>query len=186
MPRTIKPTLNDIKPPSLFVVSPHHLEAGAFQLRTIEGELVSEAPEPLSFEVPGQAEVLSDAEIFRMWVGYHDTMPSGAEPVISDFLRDNPRYLGQNKANTLGGAKSTPRTWTSLCHLIQGLNSHVTVPGANGQWIAPERLVCQVVGTAPGLALLQYAKDKGLNVLNEKPKGVAPALSSQFGPQTVW
>lgn len=185
MPRTTKPTLNDIKPPSLLVVSPY-LEAGAYQSRIIEGELVSEAPATLSFEVPGQSEVLSDAEIFRMWVGYHDTMPSGAEPVISDFLRDNPRYLGQNKANTLGGAKSTPRTWTSLCHLIQGLNSHVTVPGANGQWIAPERLVCQVVGTAPGLALLQYAKDKGLNVLNEKPKGVAPALSSQFGPQTVW
>ncbi|AXH59922.1 hypothetical protein [Pseudomonas amygdali] len=186
MPRTTKPTLNDIKPPSLFVVSPHHLEAGAYQPRTIEGELVSEESAPLSFEVPGQAEVLSDAEIFRMWIGYHDTMPSGAEPVISDFLRDNPRYLGQNKANTLGGSKSTPRTWTSLCHLIQRLNSHVTVPGANGQWVAPERLVCQVVGAIPGLALLQYAKDKGLKVLSEKPKSAAPTLSSQSGPEVVW
>jgi len=186
MPRTTKPTLNDIKPPSLFVVSPQHLKDAAYQPRTIEGELVSDAPAPLSFEVPRQAEVLSDGEIFRMWVGYHDTMPSGAEPVISDFLRDNPRYLGQNKANILGDAKSTPRTWTSLCHLIQGMNSHVTVPGANGQWIAPERLVCQVVGTIPGLALLQYAKGKGLNVLNEKPKVSAPELSAQSDPQAVW
>lgn len=186
MTRTTRPTLDDIKPPSLFVISPHHLQSSPHNPRVVEGQLVDEAPEAFTFAVHLQSTDLSDAEIFKIWVGFHDTMPSGVEPVIADFLRDNPRYLGQNVANALGSSKSTPRTWTSLSNLIQGLNSHVDVPGANGQWVAPERLVCGVVGQGPGLALLQYARDRGLEVLDTKPKRSSPSLVTAIGPKTTW
>lgn len=181
MTRTTTSTMDDIKPPSLFVFSPHHLTASPFNVRASEGVLVDEPAEPFSFAVNIATPVYSDAEIFKMWLGFHETMPSGVEPVISDFLRDNPRYLGQNAADTLGGSKSTPRTWTSLSDLIQDLNGHVGVTGANGQWVAPSRLVCLVVGREPGLALLQYAKDKGLEVLDAKPKAPAMHLGNDFG-----
>lgn len=186
MTRPTRPTLDDLKPPSLFVISPHYLRASTHSPRVVDGQLVDDTPNAFAFAAQLQSPDLSDDEIFRIWVGFHDTMPSGVEPVIADFLRDNPRYLGQNVTNGLGASKSTPRTWTSLSNLIQGLNSHVEVPGANGQWVAPECLVCGVVGQGPGLALLKYARDRGLEVLDTKPKNSSTSLVTAIGPKAAW
>ena len=181
-----KKTVHDVKPLSQdFLIDIRDVTPCPTNPRVLEGEVVGK--NSLDSLLPGIGHlfelhnpVIEVKHLTDHWFKYHNDSPEGLEPVIADFLKENPRYLGTNVAGALGESKACPRAWSRLSDEIHKLNKDQPVTAANGSWIAPERLLSVFVGRDPAIALLDFAKSQGLKVLNHIPgvdkdrKAIAP------------
>ncbi|MDT8924731.1 hypothetical protein RBE51_18215 [Pseudomonas taiwanensis] len=186
MPDHSKKTDHDVKPLSQdFLIDIRDIKPCPEMPRVLEGELVGK--NSLDSLLPGLSHlfalhnpVVEEIHLTDHWFRHHNDTPEGLEPVIADFLKEHPRYLGTNVAGALGESRACPRAWSQLSNEIHKLNRDQAVVAANGTWIAPERLLSALVGRDPAIALLDYAKSRGLNVLNQIPgiskdlKAIAP------------
>lgn len=167
-------SLSDIKPFSAFMIDPMGITVSPDNPRTLQGEFFEkDQASSLENSIQGMTEVqivhMPDQELQARWMAFEDESPQGLDPVLRDFLKANPRYMGQNSASRLGDEKATIRNWGQLSNLLVQFNRGTATTGLEGHWVAPERLVGIIVGHGPALALLDFAREKGLTVVDKSP-----------------
>lgn len=158
-------------------ISANPFNPRAVSVRTLEGQLVDDSPKAsFSDHVEMKAPTLDE------WLEVMQRSPKGIEPVLVDFLRENPKYF--DPAGYEDEAIS-PRKLNMLSETLQTANSTLTHVEKGKPWFVPPLVVEAVVGKEMTGALITFAQELGLNVQRGTSRSVKPGIPSpdDLGPK---
>lgn len=150
----------------LTVESSHALQRS----RVVEGQLVDDHSQTAPSDVAGLPTL--DVE---NWLAFMDSSPTGFDPVLRDFIKAHPESISlvsDDPSNLIGQTgepqrlgTATPREWTKLSDLAKSANSGLTHAEAGKEWAFPVVVVTAIVGSDLTNSIIEFAKDKGIQVV---------------------
>jgi hypothetical protein len=110
--------------------------------------------------VPSQA-IKSEAQ--RLSSGNQETLVI-TEPVIRQFLINNPEYWAPSQRLTGGIEKPSPRAWLQLAEEVELLNEQQRKINPGKAWVVPFHPMNKAVGVDIAKMLTEFAENQGLQV----------------------
>jgi hypothetical protein len=106
------------------------------------------------------------------WIDSLKSVGRWTEPLIDRFLFAYPEHFNTAEHADLG----VTGPWEALCRVVAPLNEE-NPSRAGYPWIAPQKLVDDLIGPAVRAALYAYAKEQGRDVISRPSLSVVPADS---------
>lgn len=125
-------------------------------------DLIVTSPTPLTLEDALKSDsVKINPPTLEEWLGLMEKTPKGIDPVLSDFLRGNPKFFD---AVGYEDEVITPRKLNLLSQTLREANNTFTHVEKGKVWfMAPVVAEC-IVGKEMTEALITFAQERGLNV----------------------